>query len=66
MATLVKFKDTLENDAEVHFGILLDDNSIICMCCGGTVEDGDYEIVEKFNSDAWYYADQSLLAEFEL
>ena len=66
MATLVKFKDTIENDSEIHFGILLDDGDVICMCCGGTVENGDYEIVQEFSQDMWYYADNTLLNEFEL
>lgn len=66
MATLVKFKDMTEDNADTNFGILLDDGNIICMCCGGTVQEGDYEIVEKLNSDSWYYANQSLLLEFEL
>lgn len=66
MATLVKFKDTTDDSTDTNFGILLDDGNIICMCCGGTVEEGDYEIVEKLNSDSWYYANQSLLLEFEL
>ena len=66
MATLVKFKDMTDDSADTNFGILLDDGNIICMYCGGTVEKGDYEIVEKLNSDSWYYANQSLLAEFEL
>ena len=66
MATLVKFKDMTDDSTDINFGILLDDGNIICMCCGETVEEGDYEIVEKLNSDSWYYANQSLLLEFEL
>lgn len=66
MATLVKFKDTTDDSDDINFGILLDDGNIICMCCGGTVKEGDYEIIEELGPDAWYYANQSLLVEFEL
>lgn len=62
-ATLVKFKDLLEDDGEIHFGILFEDGNLLCMCCGSTVEEGDYEIVEDVYD--WWAADQALLAEFE-
>lgn len=66
MAALVKFIDTLEENAEVHFGVLLDNNNIVCMCCGCIEEEGDYEIVNEFSDDCWYYVDQALLQQFEL
>lgn len=64
MATLVKFMDTLEDDSEIHFGIMLDDGDIICMCCGGIVEEDDYEIAETFPQDYWHYADETLMEHF--
>lgn len=60
---LVKFIDTLEREAEEHFGILFEDGNILCMCCGGTVENGDYEIVERFD-DCWSIVDNVLMEEF--
>lgn len=44
---MVKFKD-LENNV-ILGGILTDDGSIICGCCGGLVEkdDPDFEIMEN-------------------
>lgn len=52
---LVKFIDTLEEDSEEQYGILVydEDNScgyggdfIICLCCLGIIENGDYEIID--------------------
>ena len=46
---LVLFKDLLEDDAESQYGLLedRDEPSVICLCCGSTVEFGDYEILER-------------------
>ncbi len=46
---LVLFKDLLEDDAEPQYGLLedRDEPSIVCLCCGSTVEFGDYEILER-------------------
>lgn len=46
---LVLFKDLLEDDAEPQFGLLedRDEPSVVCLCCGSTVEFGDYEIIER-------------------
>ena len=45
---LVLFKDLLEDDAEPQYGLLEDreEPSVICLCCGSTVEYGDYEIIK--------------------
>ena len=61
---LVRFVDTLENDAEEHFGILFEDGNILCLCCGGTVEKGDYEIREEFDETCWTTVDDALAEEF--
>ena len=61
---LVRFVDTVEGDAEVHFGILFENGDILCLCCGGTVEKGDYEIREEFDSDCWSVVDNTLAEEF--
>lgn len=55
---LVKFKDTLEDHAYEHFGILFENGFILCLCCGGYVEPEDYEIIEKF--DKFAYLDETL------
>lgn len=50
--SLVKFKDTLEDNATEHFGILFDNGFILCFCCGGCVEPDDYEIIEDYEGFA--------------
>ena len=42
---LVYFKDLLEDNSIPQYGILLDDENILCLCCYGIVEKGDYEIL---------------------
>lgn len=46
---LVIFRDLLEENADHQYGILTDDNEprMICLCCGGIVEFGDYEVLER-------------------
>lgn len=48
--TQIKFLDKENN--EVHGGILLDDGSIICACCGGLIPADEQleavEILEKY------------------
>ena len=61
---LVRFFDTLERDSEIHFGILLNDNSILCLCCGGILEEEDYQIVERY--DDIILADIALKKYFDL
>lgn len=45
---LVYFRDTLEDNSEPQFGIVLDDEHILCLCCGGILEKGDYEILRSY------------------
>ena len=61
---LVRFFDTLERDSEIHFGLLLNDNSILCLCCGGILEEEDYQIVERY--DGIIHADIALKEYFDL
>lgn len=61
---LVRFFDTLERDSEIHFGLLLNDNSILCLCCGGILEEEDYQIVERYDSIS--HADIALKEYFDL
>lgn len=46
---LVYFRDTLEDNAKAQYGILTDGDSpiVICLCCGGVLEYGDYEIIKR-------------------
>ena len=46
---LVLFKDLLEDDSEPQYGLLedRDEPSVVCLCCGSSVEFGDYEIIES-------------------
>ena len=48
--TIVKFKDTLEENPKMNYGLLSPNGDIICLCCGGTVEQGEYEILENLGS----------------
>ena len=56
--SLVKFRDTLEENSDEHFGILFDNGFILCFCCGGYVEPEDYEIIENYNG--FEYLDETL------
>lgn len=47
--TIIQFKD-LETE-EIHYGILLFDGQILCACCGGTYEQGEYTILDKYTDD---------------
>lgn len=42
----IKFRD----DEAIFGGILTDDNTIICGCCGGTFEKNEVEILEIYDS----------------
>ena len=46
---LVYFRDNMEDSADPQYGILIDEDSsrILCLCCGGVLEYGDYEIIER-------------------
>ncbi len=46
---VVIFKDLLEDDSEPQYGLLedRDEPSVICLECGGEIEFGDYEILER-------------------
>lgn len=48
--TIVKFKDNLEENPKMNYGLLSPDGDIICLCCGGLVEKDDYEIIENLGS----------------
>lgn len=56
--SLVRFRDTLEDNSEEHFGVLFENGFILCFCCGGYVEPEDYEIIENYNGFA--YLDETL------
>lgn len=56
--SLVRFRDTLEDNSEEHFGILFENGFILCFCCVGYVEPEDYEIIENYNGFA--YLDETL------
>lgn len=43
--------DNLEDEPTEQYGLLLNDRSIICLCCGGYFEDPeDYTILETYFS----------------
>lgn len=49
MPELVLFRDTLDDNPEPEYGILMDTDEpeVICLGCGSTIEFGDYEIIER-------------------
>ena len=57
---MVKFKD-LENNV-ILGGILIDNGSIICGCCGGLIEKDDeqFEIIENLS---WINISDEILGE---
>lgn len=60
MTTLVLFKDTFEECPAPQYGVLLDDGVIACLCCGGTFDPGEYEVIKSFPHDQWHYVDETL------
>lgn len=60
--SLVRFRDTLEENSEEHLGILFDNGFILCFCCGGYIEPEDYEIITNYNGFA--YLDETLKEHF--
>lgn len=59
--SLIKFKDLDEPD-DIHFGIIFNDDRILCLCCGGWVELGHYEIIEDYNG--FEYLEETLKEYF--
>ncbi len=43
----VLFKNLLNDNEDIQIGILVEDNQVLCLCCYGTFEEEDYEIIEK-------------------
>ena len=60
--TIVYFYDKKLN--EKHTGVLLNNNKIICLCCGGVVEPSEYTIL--MNNRGFAYVDDILKQEFGL
>ena len=61
MIKQVKFIDRNEEEDNVYGGILLEDGSIICGCCGGIFEADDAEIIEEY--DTWVDLSEVILGE---
>lgn len=61
---LVFFKDNLEDNSKTNAGLLLDDGNIICLCCGGIVEKGDYTIIKKCRLSDIDIANEVLLENY--
>ena len=58
---VVLFADTLEENAEKHYGILFENGFILCFCCGGYIEPEDYIIIEYCDLDK---VDETLLKNY--
>lgn len=61
---LVFFKDNLEDNSEMNAGLLLDNGNIICLCCGGIIEKGDYTIIKKCRLSYIDVANEVLLENY--
>lgn len=61
---LVFFKDNLEDNPETNAGLLLDNGNIICLCCGGIIEKGDYIIIKKCSLSYIDVANEVLLENY--
>ena len=46
MIRLVNFKEAYAPENDPQFGILLEDNSIICLCCGSVIDDDEHLILQ--------------------
>lgn len=59
MSELVYFRYTIEedNDQREQYGILLDDENILCLCCGSIVEKDEYEIIQEHK---WFNFSQAM------
>lgn len=51
------------DDAEKYFGILMSDNSILCLCCGEFFEEGNYKLIKNYNG--FDYVDDTLKEFFD-
>lgn len=60
----VSFKDVKEHRSTPHFGLLLDDKNIICLCCGGIVPPKDYEIIGAYGKSSLIWVDEILQKDF--
>ena len=55
--SLIKFKD-LKEPNDIHFGIVFDDDRVLCLCCGEWVDPNSYEIIEDYNG--FEYVEETL------
>ena len=60
----VLFFDNLEEHPEMHYGLLLADDNIICLCCGGIIEPENYTIITHYGTEQIHYIDEILTEYF--
>lgn len=53
-AVFVKYNDLIEpdNNDHHHYGVVMPDGTLMCMCCGGTFEKDEYQVVEQIAWDS--------------
>ena len=44
---LIRFKDHTEVPPDEHYGILFKNGLVLCLCCKGYLEPGEYTIINK-------------------
>lgn len=49
---IVRFNCTIDTPPSEHYGLLLNDDRIICLCCGSFIPKDAYEIIERHSNIA--------------
>ena len=60
--SLVLFNDLTKENEPSHYGVLFENDYILCLCCGGYLKPQEYKILENYNGFA--YLDQTLHEHF--
>lgn len=62
---LVKFIDTVTEEPEYHFGLLSEDDTVFCFCCGNILEPGGYELLKVYPNSQLHYIEEYLKQDFK-
>lgn len=53
-----------DEEGNGNFGLLLADDNIICLDCGGIVESDNYTIIERYGTERIHYINELLEQDF--